>query len=104
MLLRHRLVDPDASTWTTRQRAWLGRRRFDDPISDLAFADAGGRRRADRAQAALAVRISWLAVEGPIGRDLLPPPRRGVGQTASPDFGLDGTYERHAAPWGLVTA
>ena len=34
MLLRHGIVYPDASTWTTRHRAWLSRQRFEDPISD----------------------------------------------------------------------
>jgi transposase len=39
-LLRHGRVYPLASTWTTRHRTWLSRQRFDEPASELAFADA----------------------------------------------------------------
>jgi transposase len=39
-LLRHGRVYPLASTWTTRHRAWLSRQQFDEPASELAFADA----------------------------------------------------------------
>jgi transposase len=39
MLLRHGLVYPEASTWTTRHRAWLSRQRFDEPASEMVFAD-----------------------------------------------------------------
>jgi len=39
-LLRHGRVYPQPSTWTTRHRTWLSRQQFDEPASELAFADA----------------------------------------------------------------
>jgi transposase len=39
MLLRHGRVYPEASTWTARHRAWLSRQQFDEPASELVFAD-----------------------------------------------------------------
>jgi transposase len=39
-LLRHGRVYEQPSTWTTRHRAWLSRQQFDEPASELAFADA----------------------------------------------------------------
>jgi transposase len=39
MLLRHGVVYPDASTWTTRHRQWLSRQQFDESASELVFAD-----------------------------------------------------------------
>lgn len=66
MLLRHGLIYPERSTWTTRHRAWLARRGFDDPVSDLAFADLLAAVDGLTARkAALAERVSRLAVEGP---------------------------------------
>ncbi len=66
MLLRHGIVYPDASTWTTRHRSWLARQQFADPVSDLAFADLlAGVDGLTARKAALAERISRLAVQGP---------------------------------------
>jgi transposase len=66
MLLRHGVVYPDASTWTTRHRAWLSRQSFNEPVSDLAFADLVAAVDGLTARkAALAERISRLAPEGP---------------------------------------
>ena len=39
-LLRHGRVYPQPSTWTVAQRTWLSRQQFDEPASELAFADA----------------------------------------------------------------
>jgi transposase len=62
LLLRHGRVYPQPSTWTTRHRIWLARQTFDEPATDLAFADAlacvdGLAAR----KAALAERLSRLA-------------------------------------------
>jgi transposase len=65
MLLGHGIVSPEPSTWTTRHRAWLSQQRFEGPISDLAFADLVAAVDGLTARkAALAERISRLAVEG----------------------------------------
>src|SRR3954454_5270932 len=37
LLLRHGLVYPERTSWTTRHRTWLGRQRFDQPATELAF-------------------------------------------------------------------
>jgi transposase len=66
MLLRHGVVYPEPSTWTTRHRSWLSRQSFDQPFSELAFADLVAAVDGLTARkAALAERISRLAVEGP---------------------------------------
>jgi transposase len=39
MLLRHGRVYPKPSTWTVEHRRWLSTQRFDEPASDLVFAD-----------------------------------------------------------------
>jgi transposase len=66
MLLRHGIVYPEATTWTRAHRSWLARQRFADPVSDLAFADLLAAVDGLTARkAALAERISRLAVDGP---------------------------------------
>lgn len=64
MLLRHGLVYPKQSTWSTRHRAWLSRQQFTEPVSELVFGDLiahvdglTGRK------AQLAQRISTLALD-----------------------------------------
>jgi transposase len=65
-LLRHGLVYPESSTWTTRHRAWLARQSFAEPVSALAFADqVAAVDGLSARKAALAERISRLAVDGP---------------------------------------
>jgi len=39
MLLRHGRVYPKPSTWTQEHRRWLGRQQFEQPASELTFAD-----------------------------------------------------------------
>lgn len=39
MLLRHGRVYPERSTWTKAHRSWLSRQQFEQPASELAFAD-----------------------------------------------------------------
>ncbi len=39
MLLRHGRVYPKPTTWTVEHRRWLSRQQFDEPASDLVFAD-----------------------------------------------------------------
>jgi len=40
LLLRHGRVYPKPSTWTVEHHRWLARQTFDEPATDLAFADA----------------------------------------------------------------
>lgn len=64
MLLRHGLVYPERSTWTVAHRRWLSRQRFDDPVSELAFADMIAAVDGLTARkAALAERLSQLALD-----------------------------------------
>lgn len=64
MLLRHGLVYPERSTWTVAHRRWLSRQRFDDPVSELAFADMVAAVDGLTARkAALAERLSQLALD-----------------------------------------
>jgi transposase len=64
MLLRHGRVYPQPSTWTTRHRSWLARQQFDQPASELAFADALATVDGLTARkAALAERLSQLALD-----------------------------------------
>lgn len=39
MLLRHGRVYPKPTTWTQEHRRWIAAQRFDEPISDLVYAD-----------------------------------------------------------------
>ena len=39
MLLRHGRVYPKPTTWTAEHRRWLSAQQFDEPASDLVFAD-----------------------------------------------------------------
>ena len=39
MLLRHGRVYPKPTTWTAEHRRWLSVQQFDEPASDLVFAD-----------------------------------------------------------------
>lgn len=39
MLLRHGRVYPKSTTWTVEHRKWLSAQQFDEPASDLVFAD-----------------------------------------------------------------
>lgn len=39
MLLRHGRVYPKSTTWTAEHRRWLSQQQFDEPTSDLVFAD-----------------------------------------------------------------
>ena len=44
MLLRHGEVYPSSSTWTVAHRRWLSRQQFNEPASELVFADLSSRR------------------------------------------------------------
>lgn len=64
MLLRHGLVYPKPTTWTVEHRRWLSRQAFDEPVSDLAFADLVAAVDGLTARkGALAERISRLALD-----------------------------------------
>ena len=64
LLLRYGRVYPESSTWTVRHRGWLGRQRFDQPATELAYADALACVDAISARkAALAERLSHLALD-----------------------------------------
>jgi transposase len=66
LLLRHGIVYPAATTWTRAHRTWLARQAFSEPVSELAFADLLAAVDGLTARkAALAERISRLAIEGP---------------------------------------
>jgi transposase len=64
MLLRHGRVYPKSTTWTAEHRRWLSNQRFDEPVSDLAFADllASVDGLTARKQA-IALRLSELATD-----------------------------------------
>jgi transposase len=64
MLLRHGRVYPKPSTWTAEHRRWLAAQRFDEPASDLVFADllASVDGLTSR-KAAIALRLSELACD-----------------------------------------
>jgi transposase len=64
MLLRHGRVYPKPSTWTVEHRRWLSVQRFDEPASDLVFADliAAADGLTARKQA-IALRLSDLATD-----------------------------------------
>jgi transposase len=64
MLLRHGLVYPETSTWTTRHRTWLSRQQFPETASQLTFADLVAAADGLTARkAALAQQLSTLALE-----------------------------------------
>lgn len=64
MLLRHGRVYPKSSTWTVEHRRWLSGQEFDEPVSNMVFADllAAVDGLSARKQA-IALRISRLASE-----------------------------------------
>ena len=62
MLLRHGRVYPRPSTWTFDHRRWLSAQQFDEPASELAFADLLAAMDGLTARkAAIAERLSRLA-------------------------------------------
>jgi transposase len=62
MLLRHGRVYPKPSTWSQEHRRWLSRQQFDQPMSELTFADLVASVDGLTARkAALAERLSRLA-------------------------------------------
>jgi transposase len=64
MLLRHGRVYGQATTWTTRHRAWLSRQRFDEAASDLVFADLlAAVDGLSARKAAIALQLSQLATD-----------------------------------------
>lgn len=64
MLLRHGRVYPKPSTWSRDHRRWLARQRFDEPASDLVFADLTAAVDGLTARkAAIALRLSELATD-----------------------------------------
>jgi transposase len=64
MLLRHGRVYPEASTWTVKHRRWLSTQQFDEPVSELAFADlVAGVDGLSARKAAIAERLSRLALD-----------------------------------------
>ena len=64
MLLRHGRVYPESTTWTAEHRRWLSAQQFDEPASDLVFADllAAVDGLTARKQA-IALRLSELATD-----------------------------------------
>jgi transposase len=64
MLLRHGRVYPKATTWTAEHRRWLSAQQFDEPASNLVFADliAAVDGLTSR-KAAIALRLSDLATD-----------------------------------------
>jgi transposase len=64
MLLRHGRVYPKSTTWTVEHRRWLARQRFDEPTSDLVFADLlAAVDGLSARKAAIALRLSQLATD-----------------------------------------
>ena len=64
MLLRHGRVYPKPSTWSQEHRRWLARQRFDEPASDLVFADLiAAVDGISSRKAAIALRLSELATD-----------------------------------------
>jgi transposase len=62
MLLRHGQVYPRPSTWTLEHRRWLSRQQFEEPASELVFADLIAATDGISARkAAIAERLSRLA-------------------------------------------
>jgi transposase len=64
MLLRHGRVYPSPSTWTQQHRRWLSRQQFEQPASEMVFADLlAALDGVSARKAALAERLSHLAAE-----------------------------------------
>ncbi len=64
MLLRHGRVYPKPKTWTAEHRRWLSRQRFDEPASDMVFADlVAAVDGLTSRKAAIALRLSELATD-----------------------------------------
>jgi transposase len=64
MLLRHGRVYPKATTWTAEHRRWLSAQQFDEPASDLVFADlVAAVDGLTSRKAAIALRLSDLATD-----------------------------------------
>jgi transposase len=64
MLLRHGRVYPKSTSWTVEHRRWLSRQRFDEPASDVVFADLIATVDGLTARkAAIALRLSELATD-----------------------------------------
>lgn len=62
LLLRHGRVYPKSTTWTAEHRSWLSRQRFEQPASELVFADLlAAVDGLTTRKAALALRLSELA-------------------------------------------
>ena len=66
MLLRHGRVYPKSTTWTAEHRRWLSKQQFDEPASDLVFADllAAVDGLSARKQAIVCGSRSWRAMSG----------------------------------------
>ncbi len=65
MLLRHGRVYPKPSTWGQEHRRWLSRQQFDQPASELSYANLLASVDGLTARKlALAERLSRLAIEG----------------------------------------
>ncbi len=64
MLLRHGRVYPKTSTWTLEHRRWLGRQQFEEPASELVFADlVASVDGLSARKAQIALRLSELALD-----------------------------------------
>lgn len=64
MLLRHGRIYPSPSTWTQEHRRWLSRQRFEQPASEMVFADLlAAVDGLSARKASLAERLSHLAAE-----------------------------------------
>jgi len=64
MLLRHGRVYPKSTTWTVEHRRWLSAQRYDEPTSDLVFADLlAAVDGLSARKAAIALRLSELATD-----------------------------------------
>lgn len=72
MLLRHGRVYPKSTTWTLEHRRWLSAQRFDEPVSDLVFADLlAAVDGLSTRKAQIALQLSKLATESSGGRPSL---------------------------------
>jgi len=64
MLLRHARVYPKATTWTAEHHRWLSVQRFEEPVSDLVFADLlAAVDGLSARKAAIALQLSRLATD-----------------------------------------
>lgn len=65
MLLRHGRVYPKSTTWTAEHRRWLSAQQFDEPASELVFANlVAAVDGLSSRKAQVALRLSELAVDG----------------------------------------